>query len=952
MALSLEEILDLPFAIANGNFFIPAQLTLGGTTYRVQLIDVINAVPLPTDMMLKSVYDVNGNNIVDNSEALGGNTPSFYLDIANLNANFSSAQITALNSLLSLSGYVLVSSIGQPNGVAPLNSGGTIDPQYIPLGLFNFAGEWNVFTNVPTLSDSTGVIKDAYIVTTGGTRNLGSGNITWAVGDIAIFDGTVWVRVPVGGTVGVTSWNGVTGAVNVTTANLPPSTNRNYITDIQKLAFDNTATVPSVANPVLLKNDVTFSPINFQNTWNAATNTPTLADGVGTAGFGYIVTTAGTQNLGSGNITYSIGDLVILNAALVWQKVTNIGIGVVSWNGLNGVVVVTTASLPDSANRRYVTDAFLAAMTNANGASGANPFATIADVTFSPISYKNSWNATTNNPVLADGVGTAGDAYIVGTAGTQNLGSGAITFAIGDFVILSAGLIWQKITGAAPGVSSWNALTGAVNVTTAALPDATGFRYVHDISRDGLNYAETLNFPPSTTNAYATRDWVNSIASSLTVTNEWNTPERYGDGVNSVGTSLTPRLLNTLINPTTGVVYTNASAGARWNLVSGINVATWDYDEVCVDQAFRGMELAFGSAAITFHDNRIYLYQQEHNLPGLSQWSSFYKPDTWLIQGNASRHFNRSGVARKMWKRIPANQGEAVSNPNAFTNYKVIIKNISLYGAGLGIKGSGDDPLTICATYGGQIENVTCSSGDVGLNMYFCLHTRVMGGTMGGNSRSGIKCATGFGDGVEAVRWTGASLTNSASNGSFFSPSNVNCPNNAFAAIELYGSDGLTVCGDAGAAFEGAFGTTPQHHIFMDGQMSTLVKIFKASNYHLEQNVSESHICIKNYGQIITATLGEMTPFLTGNPRMFEARTNPSGGGTVSLWINDCPNLDTGWKLRQVGTGSSGRWHLDGVQIYDQNNITAAINWDVSTVGGFTGSIPPAQYAEILRQTP
>jgi hypothetical protein len=42
----------------------------------------------------------------------------------------------------------------------------------------------------------------------------------------------------------------------------------------------------------------------YQGVYNASTNTPTLADGVGTKGYYYVVSVAGTQNLGSGPIDF------------------------------------------------------------------------------------------------------------------------------------------------------------------------------------------------------------------------------------------------------------------------------------------------------------------------------------------------------------------------------------------------------------------------------------------------------------------------------------------------------------------------------------------------------------------------------------------------------------------------------------------------------------------------
>lgn len=67
----------------------------------------------------------------------------------------------------------------------------------------------------------------------------------------------------------------------------------------------------------------------------------------------------------------------------------------------------------------------------------------VSQLPASLMEYKGVWNASTNSPTLADGSGDTGDVYRVGTAGTQNLGSGSISFDIGDYVIYN-GSIWQK----------------------------------------------------------------------------------------------------------------------------------------------------------------------------------------------------------------------------------------------------------------------------------------------------------------------------------------------------------------------------------------------------------------------------------------------------------------------------------------------------------------------------
>lgn len=58
--------------------------------------------------------------------------------------------------------------------------------------------------------------------------------------------------------------------------------------------------------------------------------------------------------------------------------------------------------------------------------------------------FKGLWNASTNSPHLSNSNGTKGDFYICSVAGTQNLGSGNITFSENDTVIHD-GTIWHRV---------------------------------------------------------------------------------------------------------------------------------------------------------------------------------------------------------------------------------------------------------------------------------------------------------------------------------------------------------------------------------------------------------------------------------------------------------------------------------------------------------------------------
>jgi len=85
----------------------------------------------------------------------------------------------------------------------------------------------------------------------------------------------------------------------------------------------------------------------------------------------------------------------------------------------------------------------------------------------SVMEYKGTWNVTTNTPYLVNGVGNAGDVYIVtgaATGGTtHDFGAGAILFYNGDQAIYD-GSAWQRASG-----SSGTVTSVAISESSAAL---------------------------------------------------------------------------------------------------------------------------------------------------------------------------------------------------------------------------------------------------------------------------------------------------------------------------------------------------------------------------------------------------------------------------------------------------------------------------------------------------
>lgn len=110
--------------------------------------------------------------------------------------------------------------------------------------------------------------------------------------------------------------------------------------------------------------------------------------------------------------------------------------------------------------------------SGASGGTGGPGTTTWADIVDKPgaiLNYKGTWNASTNSPTLSDATGSGGDVYRVSVAGSRNLGSGTISWEIGDYAIWSpVTSSWEK-ADTTDAVSSVAGRTGAVTLTSADL---------------------------------------------------------------------------------------------------------------------------------------------------------------------------------------------------------------------------------------------------------------------------------------------------------------------------------------------------------------------------------------------------------------------------------------------------------------------------------------------------
>ena len=111
----------------------------------------------------------------------------------------------------------------------------------------------------------------------------------------------------------------------------------------------------------------------------------------------------------------------------------------------------------------------------------------ISQLPSSIMEYKGMWSATTNTPTLANGTGDTGDVYICNGAGSVNFGAGAITFAVGDYVVYS-GTIWQRSSGAVGTVTSVGLSTNGNSITIGSSPISTSGTITANFAGTSLQY--------------------------------------------------------------------------------------------------------------------------------------------------------------------------------------------------------------------------------------------------------------------------------------------------------------------------------------------------------------------------------------------------------------------------------------------------------------------------------
>ena len=229
--------------------------------------------------------------------------------------------------------------------------------------------------------------------------------------------------------------------------------------------------------------DTTWTTITgtlvYQGSWNASTNTPTLTSSVGTNGYYYIVSVAGTTNL-NGITDWQPNDWAIFNGSF-WEKIDNTDL-VTSVNSYTGAVVLTNTDV------------------------GAPTYAGVGATGTWPISV------TGNSATVTNGVYTSGSysnpTWITGLAGSKvtaipnssltnstisgiSLGSNLANLTAGTNVTFSSGSTYNGSTAITINASS------TMVYPSAGIPNSTGSAWGTSYSTTGSGTVLALATSPT-----------------------------------------------------------------------------------------------------------------------------------------------------------------------------------------------------------------------------------------------------------------------------------------------------------------------------------------------------------------------------------------------------------------------------------------------------------------------
>ena len=278
------------------------------------------------------------------------------------------------------------------------------------IGALNYKGTWDAATNNPTLTSSVGTQGDYYVVSVAGSTNL-NGTTLWGVGDMAIFNGSIWQKADGGDTSLVTGLT-VTGLTGYMYAN-----NTTPVTASTTIPVANiSGAVPTgLSGGGALTGNVTLN----------LANTAVVADTYGNASaVSQITVDAQGRITSAGNVTISIANSAVSGlGTMSTQNADNVAI---TGGNITSIIGNVVGAIPNG----NITNVML-----------QNSTATLGNATITLGSTTSSvGNLTLANVTVSSGNVTAN----VSLTNATNVG---VTFATSSLPLVPAGYIKVNLNG-------------------------------------------------------------------------------------------------------------------------------------------------------------------------------------------------------------------------------------------------------------------------------------------------------------------------------------------------------------------------------------------------------------------------------------------------------------------------------------------------------------------------